>query len=57
MEKTERMPGKQSDREGRNAPDPGTMPEEFVEESPNRSDEPADPDEEREEEGVTSDRE
>lgn len=24
------MPGKQSDQEGTNAPDPGTMPEEYI---------------------------
>ena len=28
------MPGKQSDQEGRNAPDPGEMPEEFVDDGP-----------------------
>ncbi len=35
MDEKERdpMPGKQSGQEGRNAPEPGTMPEEYIEEN------------------------
>ena len=34
MDDNERMPGEQSDQEGRNRPEPGTMPDEFVGDGP-----------------------